>query len=398
MNGKMYLPGKVEYLISRLNDFGYRADVVGGCVRDFLLGKSPSDYDITTSATPDEMKTVFSDMRTVETGLKHGTLTVVVDSEPFEITTYRIDGKYTDNRHPDSVAFTGEIGDDLSRRDFTVNAIAYNPTDGFTDLHHGERDLGLRVIRAVGDPMKRFSEDALRILRALRFASTLDFEIEKNTSDAIFASKNLLKNVSFERICTEWRKLIGGKGAYRILSEYASVITEIIPELSDMSLPDKKAFELTEAQIRELALFVLCESQRDIGAVEKFSFAMERLKSDNKYKKFGITVLEHFNDSCDTDTDLNLLLIKIGAECALGVVALRILLGLSSEKDYGALKSLLNSNVCYKVSDLKINGNDLASIGIKGKKIGEELERLLYMIAMGKAKNDREELLMLVAK
>ena len=181
MQKKMNLPKEAEYIISRLNSFGYRADVVGGCVRDSMLGKQPSDYDITTNASPKEMKAVFSDLKTVETGIKHGTLTVIINSKTYEVTTYRVDGEYRDNRHPVSVVFTDRLSEDLSRRDFTVNAMCYSHEHGYTDLYGGREDLENKLIRAVGDPVKRFNEDALRILRALRFASTLGFSIEPET-------------------------------------------------------------------------------------------------------------------------------------------------------------------------------------------------------------------------
>jgi tRNA nucleotidyltransferase (CCA-adding enzyme) len=256
---------------------------VGGCVRDFLLGKTPNDFDITTDALPEQMRQIFSDVRTVDTGIKHGTLTVIVDSVPYEVTTYRIDGEYTDNRHPDKVSFTGKLSDDLSRRDFTVNAMCYNENDGLTDIFGGKEDLKAGIIRAVGDPVLRFSEDSLRILRALRFASTLDFEIEPETSKAIFKTSALLSNVSRERIYAEWKKLISGTSASRILRKYGSVICEVIPELSDVcnySLP--LGFDKADPEIRELSLFCLglCED-----ASLKFSSAMKSLRSDNKHIK-----------------------------------------------------------------------------------------------------------------
>ena len=204
----MYLPDGVKAIIDILGRHGHRADVVGGCVRDSLLGKEPYDYDVTTDATPDEMIDIFRDFRTVPTGIKHGTLTVLVDGTPYEITTYRRDGDYRDHRHPDSVTFTEKIADDLSRRDFTVNAMAYNPTDGLTDLFGGQADLKAHLIRAVGDPTRRFDEDALRILRAVRFSATLGFRIEEGTARAAHDGAHLLSFVSGERIYTEIKKLI----------------------------------------------------------------------------------------------------------------------------------------------------------------------------------------------
>ena len=394
MQEKMYLPENVEYLISRLNRRGYRADVVGGCVRDFLLGKEPNDYDITTDATPDEMRCVFSDLHTVETGIKHGTLTVILDSEPYEITTYRVDGKYSDNRHPDSVSFTRRISDDLSRRDFTVNAMSYNSKDGLCDLFCGKDDLENKVIRAVGDPTLRFTEDALRILRALRFASVLDFDIEEGTSKAIFERAHLLKNVSSERIYVEWHKLICGIGAYRILTKYSTVISVIIPELSSVKMCCEEEFLSSDLVIRELSLFALSLEEL---APQGFYSAMSRLKSDNKHKLFGMTVLQNLHAPSDSEVALRIMLVKNGKDVTEGVIKLKILLGLSDRCEYNLLKDLLCRGVCYRVSDMKIDGNDLASIGLRGKEIGEVLTKLLYMIAEGKIENEREALLGQVA-
>ena len=181
----MILTPDVEFILKRLNEKGHRADVVGGPVRDFLRGVTPSDYDITTSATPEEMRFVFKDERTIETGIKHGTITLVYKGENVEITTYRVDGEYTDNRHPESVQFTRKLSGDLERRDFTMNAIAYNPNGNIVDLFDGRSDISNGIIRAIGEPKVRFTEDALRILRAIRFSSCLGFKIEEKTRKAM---------------------------------------------------------------------------------------------------------------------------------------------------------------------------------------------------------------------
>ena len=382
----MNLPQNVEFLISRLNAASHRADVVGGCVRDFLLGKEPNDYDITTDATPDEMREIFSDMRTVDTGIKHGTLTVICDSHPYEITTYRVDGEYTDNRHPDSVSFTRRVSDDLARRDFTVNAMCYNHTDGLTDLYFGREDLEKRIIRAVGDPMLRFSEDALRILRALRFAATLDFEIEENTSRAAIALSKNLSSVSSERILVEWRKLVAGKAAYRIIEKYKSIITLIIPSLEKLMLPDQEAFDSATPVIRELALFA-----QENSPAAAYASAMRALKSDNKSRDFGVTVLKNLDESIKNESELGILLSKIGEDHARGILMLQAVLK-KGTLPTSAIDSLIKSGVCYKLSDLKLNGNDLLSLGIRGSEIGKTLSRLLHLVASGQVKNEKDEL------
>ena len=384
----MKIPNGAKIIISRLSEHGYRGDIVGGCVRDFLLGKEPNDFDITTNALPDEMRTVFSDFRTVDTGIKHGTLTVLVDSVPYEVTTYRIDGEYTDNRHPDNVSFTDKLLDDLSRRDFTVNAMCYNDEDGLTDIFGGKEDLSLGIIRAVGDPVLRFSEDALRILRALRFASTLDFTIEEETAKSIFKTAHLLANVSRERIYVEWKKLIAGSGASRILTEDRSVIQQIIPELSLTWQTLPAEFDAAEAEIRELYLF--CTPCGD--APKKFASAMQSLRSDNKRKKFGLSVLENLDSSIQTEADIRVLLVKIGAEALCGVIKLRILLGTATPSKLTLAQQILSLSPCYRISDMNINGNDLFDIGFRGREIGATLEKLLFMIAEGTVKNEKEEL------
>ena len=234
MNFDLTLPAPVSDLLGRLTRAGFSAYAVGGCVRDSLLGFEPHDWDICTSALPDQMQEVFRDFRTVETGLKHGTLTVVVDHVPYEVTTYRVDGDYTDHRHPDSVIFVDDLVKDLARRDFTVNAMAWSPDAGLQDPFDGQQDLSSKLIRCVGEPEQRFEEDALRVLRALRFAAVYDFTIEPDTASALRKKAPDLKMVAGERIREELLKLLCGKAAGRILREYPEVLAEIIPEIRPM--------------------------------------------------------------------------------------------------------------------------------------------------------------------
>jgi tRNA nucleotidyltransferase (CCA-adding enzyme) len=228
------LPAQVREVLQKLSAAGFEGYIVGGCVRDSLLGEDPKDYDVCTNALPAQIKAVFSEYRTVDTGIKHGTVMVLIDKMPIECTTYRLDGKYSDGRHPDSVFFTDNLREDLSRRDFTVNAMAYNQKDGLVDLFGGQKDLFARVLRCVGDADTRFTEDGLRIMRALRFLSVLDFEPDTFTAAAIFRNQKLLDNVSKERISGELTKLLCGRNASAILDRYASVFTQIIPETGPM--------------------------------------------------------------------------------------------------------------------------------------------------------------------
>lgn len=379
----MKLPSGASFIISRLNENGYRADIVGGCVRDALLGREPNDFDITTSALPEEMKRIFSDMRTIETGIKHGTLTVLIDSEPYEVTTYRLDGEYTDNRHPDSVTFTRELSDDLSRRDFTVNAMCYNESDGYTDLFGGKADLEKKLIRAVGDPEKRFSEDALRILRAIRFASTLGFAVEENTAAAVHKLSHLLLNVSAERIFVEWKKLIGGCAAYEILSNFSDVISVVIPELSGMRLPSPDLFGGAGETVRELSLF---------SSAEDFASAMARLRSDNKRKNHGVSVLSNVNADISDTPAIHRLLVAVGPDAVRDIILLRKLRGEKTDSQAEILNSLISAGAPYRISDLKIGGNELSEIGIRGRDIGITLARLLSDIADGNLENEAQAL------
>ena len=221
--------------MKQLNKMGYEAYVVGGCVRDSLLGFEPKDWDICTSATPDEVEEVFSHEDTahiVETGLQHGTVSVIMDHVPYEVTTFRVDGEYTDHRHPDAVRFVRSLREDVGRRDFTVNAMAYHPDTGVIDYFGGQEDLARHVIRAVGDAHQRFSEDALRILRALRFASVYGFHIDEETGKAIRDLYPTLSHVASERIWQEMKKLLCGNGCLSILLTYPEVICEVFPELA----------------------------------------------------------------------------------------------------------------------------------------------------------------------
>ena len=205
-----------EKAIFMLEKAGFKAFAVGGCVRDFLLGKKPTDFDITASALPEETKAVFKNEPVIETGIKHGTVTVLMEGEPLEITTFRIDKNYSDNRHPKEVLFTRSLSEDLSRRDFTINALAFSQNTGIIDLFGGVSDLEHGIIRTVGNPDKRFGEDALRIMRALRFAAVLGFEIEEKTALSIKKNCALLKNISAERVFLELSKLLCGKDARRV--------------------------------------------------------------------------------------------------------------------------------------------------------------------------------------
>lgn len=383
----MKLPNGVKIVIDQLQKHGHRADVVGGCVRDYLLGKTPYDYDITTDATPDEMIDIFRDFRTIPTGLKHGTLTVMADGEPHEITTYRRDGDYCDHRHPDTVTFTEKIADDLSRRDFTVNAMAYNEKDGLTDLFGGKEDLRARIIRAVGDPHRRFDEDALRILRAVRFSSTLGFEIEKGTAAAAADLAHLLSFVSGERIYTEIKKLFAGAGAYRVLHLHRKVIESALG-ISGYTIPDQMRFASSLPDVRFFSIFAGYEDP-----VAVFTSVCDRLKVDNAMRDAGTAVLGNLSRVLEGEVDVKLCLRDIGVDNTLMLSATRALLGYSGTCVHCHVASILDSGAPYTVRQLAIGGRELLAIGYRGKAVGEMLDFLLMSVIKGEIENDRDTLL-----
>ena len=392
----MKLPRDVEYIISSLNAAGYRADVVGGPVRDFLLGAEPSDYDITTSATPEEIKRVFLGCRTVDTGIIHGTVSLILGGVQYEITTYRVDGEYLDARHPESVSFTDSLSEDLARRDFTMNAICYNPKDGITDLYGGIEDIKSRIIHAVGEPDRRFSEDALRILRGVRFASVLGFGIEDNTALAMSEKRELLRYVSAERIYTEWKKLLSGKNAYAVLERYSDVIAVFLPEICTAPLPDKERFLGGDYLTRLLSLFALCGSE---NPTEAFTLAMKRLKTDKAVRLLGSSVLSAYgNYELCSEMGMHYALMQVGEDALRALVRTEYLTGRLERSTEDILDALLIRGVPYRISDLEIGGEDLTSLGFCGREVGATLAELLRLVVSGEICNEREKLLSFAPK
>ena len=225
---KIYLPEKVKYIINKIYENNYEAYIVGGCVRDVLLGLEPNDYDITTSATPKVILDIFKDFKCIKTGIVHGTVSVIIDGDIYEITTYRIEGEYKDHRRPDVVDFTNKLEEDLKRRDFTINAMAYNEKVGLVDLFKGREDLNKKLIKTVGNPYDRFNEDGLRMIRAIRFSSKLDFTIEKETLLAIYDNAKIIKNISLERITDEFSKIILSKNPENLINLFKTKLLEYL--------------------------------------------------------------------------------------------------------------------------------------------------------------------------
>ena len=402
MNLKIKMPYEVQIALNMLNSNGFEAFIVGGCVRDALLNIIPSDWDITTSANPSEIKFCFKKYKTLDIGLKHGTVTVVINHMSLEITTYRIDGKYTDNRRPDTVIFTDKLSMDLKRRDVTVNSLAYN-SDGLVDLFGGINDIKNKTIRCVGEPDERFTEDGLRILRALRFASVLDFNIHEKTSKSIHKNKRLLNNISFERINNEFNKLVLGRNFYNVMLEFKDVIEVLIPEIKKISCEnwEKKLYSMSLVSndvIEKFAAFFY-----KINDVEKILF---RLKNSNETIKNVALLTSNLDEEILPDVvNVKKWLNKIGCDNFKKLVHVKIAIfkSFNSEdnlelENLNQLKLLANEvveeNQCYSLKTLAISGKDIIDAGItEGKQIGEILNEVLLKVIEGKLLNQKSVLI-----
>lgn len=433
----MDMPKNVDIAINLLQSAGFEAYAVGGCVRDSLLGKTPNDWDITTSAKPEDMKSVFADFHCIDTGIKHGTVTVVIDGEPLEITTFRLDGEYEDNRHPKSVTFTSNLGADLGRRDFTVNAMAYSKMTGTVDLFGGQNDLKNKIIRCVGDPDRRFNEDALRILRALRFASALDFEIEEKTAQSLLKNRALLGNISEERIAKELLKLVCGKGAKRILTDFAPVLFEILPELQPMyknshdnphhcyDIYEHTLIAVESIDPEPTLRFAMLLHDCGKPAVKKFdengvahfyghqrisaeisAQILARLKVSNKFRDEILFLVSNHDrwELYENTEKMPRYLSKFGLDGVLNLLKVMRADVLAQSPEYRyrldqiadaeeIAKNLAAQKPCLSLSELQINGRTLMDISIpQGRKLGAVLAQLLDEVIDGVTKNTQEAL------
>lgn len=394
------LPKNVENIIERLKEHGFEGFAVGGCVRDSLLKKTPTDWDITTDALPEDMKKIFK--KTFDTGIAHGTVTVLMDGVGYELTTYRIDGNYSDGRHPDSVSFSKNLSEDLCRRDFTVNAMAYSHNKGIVDLFGGRKDLQNGIIRAVGDAKKRFDEDALRMLRAVRFASQLGFKIDDDTFEAIKEKAKLLSNVSKERIFVELNKSLCGDFAQNIKMVYTSGLYRYIGK--EFAKLDKSIYDFYPRKFpnkKHMYWAAFLENIENVEAVKKILF---ELKSDNATRNNTyLLVKELKNPLPSSDEDIRWSLHRIGADLFCDYIEILK----SDKKNVDILDKIdtienrysliLKENHAYEISMLDITGKDLMDIGIsKGPKIGEVLEFLLKKVIENPLNNEKSSLLRLV--
>lgn len=433
---RIIIPDYVNTVAKRLEEHGHECFIVGGCVRDALSGKKPHDFDMTTSATPDEMIVIFSDMTTIPTGLKHGTITVVSEGHNLEITTFRTDGDYLDNRHPSSVNFSRNLGDDLSRRDFTVNAMAYSERTGLVDLFGGCEDLENGIIRCVGDPDKRFAEDGLRIIRGLRFASVLGFEIEEKTSASIEKNRGLLLNIASERLLSELRKLICGIKADEVLAKYYRVFGVIIPELLPcVGFDQKNPHHSLDVYGHTLLTLKNCDAGdkvlrfaalfHDIGKPKAFTVdengighfpdhaklgaeitdtVLRRLRASNELREKVVRlVAEHTRQIEPTEKSVKRFLASHGEEDARRAFALRIADRLAcaegfrdtsdTERVASVAEAILAEKACLNLGSLAVKGQDMTALGLRGREIGAMLSLLLDRVIDGDLENDREILI-----
>lgn len=425
------IPEAVKSVLCRLTDAGYEAWCVGGCVRDLLLRREPGDWDVTTSALPEETLALFGE-RAVPTGLQHGTVTVRTDIGHVEVTTYRTDGIYGDCRHPDSVEFACSIEEDLARRDFTVNAIAMDASGEIYDPMNGLADLTARCLRCVGEPDRRFGEDALRILRGLRFASVLGFSIERKTAESIHRNRELLCLIAAERIRVELDKLLCGTGVEAILRDYPDVLGVFLPEiLAAVGFPQNSryhCYDVWEHTIHAVAavprdpllrMAVLlhdlgkpaCYSVDDAGcghfyghpkvSCELAAAVLNRLKYDNESKRIILALVErHDWPIPQTEKGVSRALRLLGEDTLRRLLAIKRADNLAQSPDYryrqreiGLLERLLDdlmkAGACFSLKQLAVNGTDLMELGFRGKEIGIELDRLLSDVVDGVLQNDR---------
>lgn len=433
----MVLPLQVNTALELLHRAGYEAYLVGGAVRDYVRrGLQGEDWDITTSALPEEVEQVFSTFRVIETGLKHGTVTVVMDHMHLEITTYRTEGSYSDHRHPDSVCFTRSLREDLARRDFTMNALAYSPKTGVVDLYGGCEDIAAGLVRCVGDPDRRFQEDALRILRALRFASVYELVLEEQTARAVHRNRALLDRIAPERIRVELTKLLCGAGVETVLREYADVLAQIIPELAPMfgfeqknPHHDRDVWEHTiavvahapaEPVMRWSALLhdigkPKCFTEDEEGIGHFYGHAgigdalaeevLGRLRFDNAARqRIRLLVKNHDTPLPQEEKGVKRLLNRFGPEAVEQLIRLHradtagqhpccARRQAQFDRVTDLVQVVLARQACFSLKDLAVRGGDLIHLGLSGRQVGEALQTALEAVMDGRVANERGALL-----
>ena len=439
MKFKINIPADANELIHTLQNNGHSAYIVGGCVRDSILGRTPHDWDICTSATPSEMLEIFKDKKIIETGLQHGTVTVVVNGEPYEITTYRIDGIYSDNRRPDAVTFTDKLVEDLRRRDFTINAMAYNDEEGLIDPFNGMEDIKYKKISCVGRAEDRFGEDALRILRAIRFAAQLEFTIMPGTDWEIHKQYKNLENISIERINSEFCKIASSDDFCVELLLYKDVFSLFIPELKDMfDFPQNNPWHIWDVFGHTIHAIEYCDSDdlvvrlavffHDFGKPHSYQDGedgirhfkghgkvsadmtdsiMKRLRFDNETRNNVVELVYYHDATFEVGKKyVKRWLNKIGEKQFRRLLQVKKAdnkaqnLELSSDRIEELeeiellIDEVLQEDECFSLKDLAINGKDLIGVGYKtGKELGNTLNKLLQLVIDGDCPNEKEKLL-----
>ena len=433
------MPENAKKVIETLEAAGYEAYIVGGCVRDSILGREPGDWDITTASRPEQVKALFR--RTIDTGIKHGTVTVMFGKEAYEVTTYRVDGEYSDHRRPDSVEFTANLEEDLKRRDFTINAMAYSPSAGVIDLFGGMDDLDNKVIKAVGDPLARFDEDALRILRAIRFAGQLDFTIERDTRKAMILRAQFLQDISAERIRVELDKLLTSSHPEKLMEAYVTGITAyILPEFDRMmEQPQNNPYHKYNVGVHSMEAVKVIEPTtvcrwaallHDVGKPECHTVdengidhfyghnekgaeiarkVLRRLRFDNETTDLVCKMVlwhDYGLGEMLKKTTFRKALSRMGADFFPYYIKIRRA-DMAAQSDYkleerrGSIEHLeklyqeiTDAKDCLTIKQLAINGKDLIALGVKpGKEIGDILQELLNQVLGSPELNNRETLL-----
>lgn len=431
MNGK-----DVDEILERLENCGYEAYTVGGCVRDAIMGRSAHDTDITTNAVPEQVMEAFSGYKVIPTGLKHGTVTILKNGVPYEITTYRIDGEYKDSRRPESVEFTASLTEDLARRDFTMNAIAMDRHGNIADPFCGQADIENKIIRCVGDPEQRFTEDALRIIRAVRFASQLGFTIEEKTAEAVHSMRARLKNISAERIRSELDKLLCGKNCIDVLLEYSDIITTIIPEFEpsigfDQHSPYHKynVWEHTvraigsapadNVKLRTALLFhdiakPACATFDENGrghfkkhalvGAEMTQKIMKDMKYDGDTMSYAVMLIARHSKKIFDRIAVKKMMADIGDNLFFELMEMKKCDNLAKNDfvlDENELfdrlmdegRSIIENNECRGLRHLAVNGKDMTELGLKGREVGDALNELLVLVLEEKLHNIKDDLL-----
>lgn len=439
MKFKINIPADANELIHTLQNNGHSAYIVGGCVRDSILGRTPHDWDICTSATPSEMLEIFKDKKIIETGLQHGTVTVVVNGEPYEITTYRIDGIYSDNRRPDTVTFTDKLVEDLRRRDFTINAMAYNDEEGLIDPFNGMEDIKYKKISCVKRAEDRFGEDALRILRAIRFAAQLEFTIMPGTDWEIHKQYKNLENISIERINSEFCKIASSDDFCVELLLYKDVFSLFIPELKDMfNFPQNNPWHIWDVFGHTIHAVEYCDSDdlvvrlavffHDFGKPHSYQDGedgirhfkghgkvsadmtdsiMKRLRFDNETRNNVVELVYYHDATFEVGKKyVKRWLNKIGEKQFRRLLQVKkadnkaqnLELASGRIKELSEIEALidevLQEDECFSLKDLAVNGKDLIGVGYKaGKELGNTLNKLLQLVIDGNCPNEKEKLL-----